>query len=73
MDLQGVFADIMRPLVGEGLLTSEGDTWKLHHKLALSSFQVIVVSGCELDLTFPAFQVQTDHNSDGRKGGILAR
>jgi len=36
---KGFFVDIMKPLVGEGLLTSEGEKWKLHHKLASSSFQ----------------------------------
>jgi len=36
---KGSFADIMRPLLGVGLLTSEGETWKVHHKIALSSFQ----------------------------------
>src|SRR5690242_5120108 len=37
---KGFFADIVKPLMGQGLLTSEGDTWKLHHKLANAGFQV---------------------------------
>jgi hypothetical protein len=40
---KGYFANIMRPLVGNGLLTSEGETWKIHHRLAVSTFQVIYI------------------------------
>jgi cytochrome P450 len=36
---KGVFANIMKPLVGNGLLTSEGNVWRIHHKLAVSAFQ----------------------------------
>jgi len=36
---KGFFADVMRPLVGNGLLTSEGSVWKVHHKLATAAFQ----------------------------------
>jgi cytochrome P450 len=37
---KGFFSDIVKPLMGDGLLTSEGEMWKLHHKLANSGFQV---------------------------------
>jgi cytochrome P450 len=36
---KGIFADIMKPLLGQGLLTSEDQVWKEHHKLAISIFQ----------------------------------
>ncbi len=38
-----MFADVMRPLVGVGLLTSEGELWKEHRRLATSALQVRIV------------------------------
>jgi hypothetical protein len=37
---KGFFSDIVKPLMGDGLLTSEGEMWKLHHRLANAGFQV---------------------------------
>lgn len=36
---KGMFAEIMRPLLGQGLLLSEGDIWREHHRLVAPAFQ----------------------------------
>ncbi|KAL6047015.1 Cytochrome P450 4V2, variant 2 [Balamuthia mandrillaris] len=36
---KGMFSEIMRPLLGDGLLLSEGKLWQAHHKLAAPAFQ----------------------------------
>jgi len=41
---KGMFADIMKPLVGVGLLTSEGETWKLHHKHC-NIYKLLIIQG----------------------------
>ena len=32
------FIDVLRPLVGKGLVSAEGDTWKRHRKIVSASF-----------------------------------
>jgi cytochrome P450 len=36
---KGIFANVMKPLLGDGLLLSEGTTWRRHHTLAGPAFQ----------------------------------
>eukprot|EP00029_Vermamoeba_vermiformis_P013429 TRINITY_DN8347_c0_g1_i1.p1 TRINITY_DN8347_c0_g1~~TRINITY_DN8347_c0_g1_i1.p1 ORF type:complete len:498 (-),score=63.82 TRINITY_DN8347_c0_g1_i1:10-1503(-) len=36
---KGMFANVMKPLLGDGLLLSEGATWRRHHTLAGPAFQ----------------------------------